>query len=344
MGIDPAMQSEWGPPARPASGLIWAYRFGDGSRPEAIALDAPLVPSLPGAGFVWVHIDFVDRLARDWVAGLPWLCGDARRLLLSADDYPTLDFDATAVWGRFSDTLQDHPGEDTDRMVPMRFAFGPGYLVSGRRHPVRAAALVRSRVEAGQGVATPVALFELMIEQVLRAIAETLRALRTEADSIEDRVLDERLSDEARRLGPLRRTAVKLHRQLAGFRSILREFPEDDDDAADSAHAASCAAAERLLRRIETLDQEVQEVQDRARFLQDEIAAKLANISNRHLYVLSIMTALLMPPTLVTGFFGMNTGGLPFLEGVHGWIGATVIGGAASGATLLLLRRLGFFD
>lgn len=338
------MQADWGPPTRPASGLIWAYRFERGGRPQPVALDEMLVPGVPGDGFVWAHIDFVDRLARDWVAGLPWLCGDARRLLLSADDFPTLDFDAAAVWGRFSDTLQDHPGEDNDRIVPMRFAFGPGYLVSGRRHPVRAAALARSRIEEGQRVDAPVALFELMIEQVLRAIAETLRALRMEADSIEDRVLDERLSDEARRLGPLRRTAVKLHRQLAGFRSILREFPEDDDEQADSAHAASCAAAERLLRRIETLDQEVQEVQDRARFLQDEIAAKLANISNRHLYVLSIMTAILMPPTLVTGFFGMNTGGLPFLEGVHGWVGATAIGGLASGCTLLLLRRLGFFD
>jgi Mg2+ and Co2+ transporter CorA len=344
MKIDPTMQAERGVPLRPASGLIWAYRFGDDGRPRPITLDEPLLPSVSGEGFVWVHIDFVDRLARDWISGLPWLCGDARRLLLSADDFPTLDFDSTTVWGRFSDILQDHPGEDSDRLVPMRFVFGPGYLVSGRRHPVRAAALARGRIEEGAGVASPVALFELMIEQVLRAIAETLRALRMEADSIEDRVLDERLSDEARRLGPLRRTAVKLHRQLAGFRSILREFPEDDDEQADSPHAASCAAAERLLRRIETLDQEVQEVQDRARFLQDEIAAKLANISNRHLYVLSIMTALLMPPTLVTGFFGMNTGGLPFLEGVHGWIGATAIGGIASGFTLLLLRRLGFFD
>jgi zinc transporter len=340
---NPAMPADGRLRSRPVSGVIWAYRFDARGRAQAIALDEAVAPSEPDDGFVWVHIDFVDRLARDWVNGLDWLSEAARRLLLSVDDHPTLDFDAHAVWGRFSDTLQDHPGEDTDRTVPMRFAFGPGYLVSGRRHPVRAAALARSRIEGGQPVAGPVALFELMIEQVLRAMAEMLRALRTEADSIEDRVLDERLHDESRRLGPLRRTAVKLHRQLSGFRSILREFPEDDGEAEESHHAAS-AAAERLLRRIETLDQEVQEVQDRARFLQDEIAAKLANISNRHLYVLSIMTALLMPPTLVTGFFGMNTGGLPFLDGANGWIGASIIGAVASGFTLLLLRRLGFFD
>jgi zinc transporter len=30
------------------------------------------------------------------------------------------------------------------------------------------------------------------------------------------------------------------------------------------------------------------------------------------------MTALLLPPSLVTGFFGMNTTALPFAEGLHG--------------------------
>ncbi|MCX5570674.1 CorA family divalent cation transporter [Kaistia nematophila] len=327
--------------ARPASGVIWAYRFDGEGRARPVPLDDTIVPTAPGEGFLWVHLDVVNRLARDWVNCVGWLGQDARRLLLSADDYPALEYDTQSVWGRFSDTLQD-PDEDSDRTVPMRFAFGPGYLVSGRRHPVRAAALTRKKVDGGQVVGGPVALFEMMIDQVLRAVAETLRASRAEADSIEDRVLDESLHDESRRLGPLRRTAVKLHRQLSGLRSILREFAEDEH--ADDSHVASRAAAERLLRRIETLDQEVQEVQDRARFLQDEIAAKLATISNRHLYFLSIMTALLMPPTLVTGFFGMNTGGLPFLEGAHGWISATLIGGLASVCTLLLLKRLGFFD
>jgi zinc transporter len=327
--------------ARPFAGVIWAYRFDSAGQASSVETDACLRPLDPGDGFLWVHLDFVDRLARDWVAGIDWLEPAARRLLLSPDDYPALEYSADAVWGRFSDTVQD-PDEDSDRAVPMRFAFGPGYLVSGRRHPVRAAALTRAKIDSGHGVSGPVALFEVMIEQVLRAMAETLRASRAEADSIEDRVLDERLHDESRRLGPLRRTAVKLHRQLSGLRSILREFAEDEHD--EGSHVTSRAAAERLLRRIETLDQEVQEVQDRARFLQDEIAAKLATISNRHLYVLSVMTALLMPPTLVTGFFGMNTGGLPFLEGVHGWIGASLIGGLASGFTLLVLKRLGFFE
>ena len=85
-------------------------------------------------------------------------------------------------------------------------------------------------------------------------------------------------------------------------------------------------------------------MQDRARFLQDEIAAKLANTTNRHLYVLSILTAMLMPATLVTGIFGMNTSDLWLEKGGHGTLIAIFIAVGASGGVLYLLRRLGFFD
>ena len=63
---------------------------------------------------------------------------------------------------------------------------------------------------------------------------------------------------------------------------------------------------------------DVYALQDRARLLHEEIDSKLSSETNRHLYILSIMTAFLLPPTLVTGFFGMNTANLPFAIGDHG--------------------------
>jgi magnesium transporter len=36
------------------------------------------------------------------------------------------------------------------------------------------------------------------------------------------------------------------------------------------------------------------------------------------MYWLTILSAIFLPLTLVTGFFGMNTGGLPYTEDPHG--------------------------
>lgn len=326
---------------RPVSGIIWIYRFDASGRGRACPLDEPFDLFAPDDGFLWLHLDLVDRLARGWLEKLEGLPSLARQTLLATDEHPLLDCDDETLWGVFVDTIED-PEDDSLRAAPMRFVLGDGFLVTGRRHPVRSAALMRHRLDSGHIVGGPVALFELMIAQVLRAITEMLRDLRGEADAIEDRVLDERLHDESRRLVPLRRTTVRLRRQLTAFRSILKHFAEDNADK--PRHAGSRAAAERLFRRIEELDQEVVEIQDRARFLQDEIAAKIAGRTNRHVYVLSVLTAMLMPATLVTGVFGMNTSDLWLEKGGHGTLVAILIAICASGGVLYLLHRLGFFE
>jgi Mg2+ and Co2+ transporter CorA len=82
-------------------------------------------------------------------------------------------------------------------------------------------------------------------------------------------------------------------------------------------------------------------VQDRSHALQDELEARSNEETNRRLYLLSVLTAILAPTTLITGFFGMNTGGLPWTQTVHGTILATGLLASAVGLMLWLLRRNG---
>jgi len=72
--------------------------------------------------------------------------------------------------------------------------------------------------------------------------------------------------------------------------------------------------------------------------LEGEIAGRLAEATNRNLYVLSIITTLFLPMTLVTGIFGMNVAGLPGTQdpGAFWWV---VLGMTASAAGLLAVLR-----
>lgn len=58
------------------------------------------------------------------------------------------------------------------------------------------------------------------------------------------------------------------------------------------------AAGGRLIHRLDDLDHEVIELRDRARVLQEELSVRLAEQTNRQLRTLSILTALLLPPSL----------------------------------------------
>jgi len=63
------------------------------------------------------------------------------------------------------------------------------------------------------------------------------------------------------------------------------------------------------------LVQEISSLYDRAKVLQDEQAAHVAEFNARNLQVLSVMTVIFLPMTLITGIMGMNMEDLPGLKG-----------------------------
>ncbi|WP_201352136.1 CorA family divalent cation transporter [Hydrogenimonas urashimensis] len=59
--------------------------------------------------------------------------------------------------------------------------------------------------------------------------------------------------------------------------------------------------------------------------LYDFYRAKVDERMNRNMYWLTIISAIFLPLTLVTGFFGMNTGGLPYTDDPHGTVKVVII-------------------
>jgi zinc transporter len=74
----------------------------------------------------------------------------------------------------------------------------------------------------------------------------------------------------------------------------------------------------KLAQKFDALDYEFSAIYERARLLQDEIAGRMTAITNRRLFTLSVLTACMLPSTLVTGFFGMNTKDMPLQNGDGG--------------------------
>jgi zinc transporter len=197
---------------------------------------------------------------------------------------------------------------------------------------------VRQHLCAGVRFDSAAEVLEAIVEQFAASVAHATLELGEELDHIEDRVLTDRIGEERRDLALLRRQAVHMHRPLTALRRVLRQF--EQRYAAHASHAL-LPAATRLSQRFDELDSDVATLHERARLLQDEVAAKLAEQTNRHLFVLSVVTALLLPPTLVVGVFGMNMGNLPLLHSPHGFGIAIGLCLASSVFVYVLLRRFG---
>ena len=148
-----------------------------------------------------------------------------------------------------------------------------------------------------------------------QALPGLISAFRSKADGIkldriEEKILAEDVSEGGQMLVRIRRTTVRLHRQLVILRSLIQRLGLD------------LGQKFALGLATKTLGQR----------LQEEVTIKT---------VLAIVTTVFLPATLIAGVFGMNVGGLPLTQSGHGFLWPMVILVGASAAVFWLLKRSG---
>jgi zinc transporter len=318
-------------------GLVYAFRIHADGRSDELHADRPIDIEPADGDWLWLHFNLADKRACHWIGASARLPQAARNLIVALHDHQQLYTTGDCVYGVFSDLVRalDHAVEETGYL---NFAMTERLVVTGRRQSLQAVEAVRSAMQAGRRVGGAAALIEAIVEQATVGVDGLLEDLGKELDRIEDMVLIDSVPDERQRVARVRRTVVRLHRQVASLRVLLDRFEASEEEA----HASALEiATDRLVQRLDSLDQEVIAAQERARLLQDEISARLSEESARNLNALSILTALFLPATLVTGIFGMNTTGLPFSHSGHGTALAVGLGAIVAGITYWVLRRMG---
>lgn len=302
----------------PFPGFIWAYRFrGDGA-PEKLnpeKLDAALEA---GEGWIWLHLNLANVRALEWIASDAPIPKEAKLLFQQGDEHQTLQASEDGViFGIFSDLKQEFNQRTSEDTAKLRFCVTERLMISARRTPLQAVEEARRLVEEGRRFPTAIKLLEAIVLRFCDGVAKVARGLSSSLDRIEDRVVFDDPDDERASIGPLRRTALRLHRQLQHLSVLFHDFAEDHDHLLPE---DTRLVAARIERRLSALDHDIRDIHERARVVSDEVSAKLAQQANRNLNTLSLLTALFVPPTLVTGMWGMNVS-LPFKDNENGmWI------------------------
>jgi zinc transporter len=323
----------------PSTGIVWAYRFGADGSAEALsgdAVDAALKEH--DGGWVWVHLALADTRCRAWIAQHAPLSDLARDVLAGPDKHLRLDILGHEIVGVVPDLHQEfaEPGDD---LVRLRFVMTERMLISARQQPVHSVEANRRAIEAGKRFPTAVSFLDAVIDQFADAIARMAERLGDDLDHIEEHVMNEEPADEQRRVGRVRLQAVRVHRQLTQLKTMFTRL--EPRMARHNPIIAEAIGA--LAQKLDAIDHEVGSLHERARLLLDEAAAKMTAITNKRLFTLSILTACLLPPTLVTGFFGMNTKDMPFQNTDGGTWLALLVAFAAGAVSYWGLRRMRAF-
>jgi Mg2+ and Co2+ transporter CorA len=309
---------------------IWAFDFIDGAAIPVTDFRTP------GAGFRWLHFSLADQRSRSWIASAD-LPTDARELLLSNDDHQRALIEEGTIACVVHDFIREFEQTSPTHTGPLHFALSPQLMITARKHPVRCADLIHRSIDRGARPLDRSAALDLLTSALLQVATQTSNDILATIHRIEDALLGSTLDANARALPPLRRRSVHLHRQLNGLHRVFHRLEEDEELPDDIRQTV-----EKLIQRIAAIESDVGSIQEQTRLLREELDLRESQRTNRNLYVLSIMTALMLPATLVTGIFGMNTGGLPLAQGSYGTIAACFIALASAAGAYLLLRITGF--
>jgi zinc transporter len=318
----------------PLSGLICAYHFRAGGTPEPVPEKAIGDALATQEGWVWLHLNLADARSRGWLAQPGLMAPGAVALFAQGEERLSLDTDGETVFGILADFERGLEPEDGD-VGRLRFVFRPGLLVTARRHALVCIDETRKLVEAGTRYDSPAALIEATLDRFADHLALIGTEMIDDLDSIEDRVVSDVVENLRLRLVPIRRTAVRLRRQVTSLAAALRSFGQR---VTTPDHPAPLSAT-RLAGRFEAIDGDLASIQERSKLLQDEVAAKVAEETNNTLRAISFMTAFLLPGSLVASLFGMNVADLPFLHTPAGFWIVCVLAAVATAAFYLMIRR-----
>jgi zinc transporter len=318
----------------PFLGLICGFTF-EGGRARRLHWNEMVGAITRRDCGVWLHLNTADQRSQHFIAESEAIQLLVREFLLARDERARLEPLAGGIAGVLPD-IRLQSDEDSFEAGIIRLFCDGRLLISVRNRPVRTMDRLRLSVEQGAVEGGAPDVFVRLMREFDVTFSQMIDGLAVNLDRVEDLILAARIEDGARDLGQLRRGLVALRRQVSPHRhavgALLARLPPwvDDDESAE---------LRQLHERHVAHHQEIEHMQESARLLQDELASRQSELTNRNLYFLSIATAIFLPMTLVTGIFGMNVAGLPGLKtSAAFWL--VMLALAATGLTSLIILRL----
>jgi zinc transporter len=154
-------------------------------------------------------------------------------------------------------------------------------------------------------------------------------------DAIEEGLMLNRKEDVRSKLAHLRRNLINFRRLIWPQRDVLNTLEIEDlsfFSARDRVRLREASA------RSARLGDELQALSERAVLVHEQILDTRAEQMNKTMLLLTAVTVILLPLTVISGVLGMNVAGIPFADSPHAfWVVAGVL--AAIGAVLFVVMR-----
>ncbi|MBI1237600.1 MAG: zinc transporter ZntB [Alphaproteobacteria bacterium] len=276
----------------------------DGSVAVLESIDAAEPANL---AFRWIHLDLKTEGVRAW---LERNCDPVVALALSRQDTrptvnPVDNGNIIILRG-----VNLNPESDPEDMVSIRLWVQPKRIISTRIRRLMAITAIREQIGAGNPPRTIADFLVRLTAGLTERMDPVVAELSDRIDDLEEQSVD-RSSGLRSDLAEIRRTVIALRRYIAPQRDVLYRLAGDTSGLLDRATQVRLReTSDQVMRMVEELDS----VRDRCAILNDQLVDKRAEEMNTNMMVLSVVAAIFLPLSFLTGLLGINVGGMPGAE------------------------------
>lgn len=155
-------------------------------------------------------------------------------------------------------------------------------------------------------------------------------------DTIEEHLMAERTGEVRSKLAHLRRNLISFRRLIWPQRDVLNTLEIEDLSFFSPRDRIRLREASSRSAR---LGDELQALSERAVLVHEQILDTRAERMNKTMLLLTAVTVILLPLTVISGVLGMNVAGIPFADNPHAfWVVAGLLGIIGLGLYVLMRR------
>ena len=321
------------------SELIHAYLFKNDGIGQKIDAESALKwlknSNATTSEFIWLHFSNPHNISKDWLQyiELPMIF---KEVLHDERRSSRLAHSHQGLFAVINDVTYDLTRKTQPQIATLWLSIRQRWLLSAWTNPLRSVEHLLSLISAKQPFHNPLTLVIQLLTIQADVLFDILRNAAGKANSIENMLLDNHLPKRAD-LGGIRRDLVRLQRLLvpepaALFRLVNRPPIWVKEEDADHLHLAT--------ENFSVVLRDMAGLQERIKLLEDEIAARVGERTNRILFILTSVTVMALPITIMAAMFGMNVGGLPFKDNNYGFWAVLLISSLVTVFAAWLIVRL----
>jgi zinc transporter len=316
--------------------ILFAWLF-DGKGGGSYLHKKEVSDAIKSEEFAWVHINANNPDARHWLKReLSYLDDLIINALLDGENRPrVVEFKEGILLILRGVNLSK--GEEPADMLTIRLWIDPYRVISLESEDLVIVNDIVNNLKLGMGPKNPGEFLSRLIAHLFNRMDPILSILNEKADNIEELVMENPDYSERDAIVDIRKQAIMFRRHMLPQREVMQTLIFLDMPWLQRTHIRHIQESHnRVQRYIEDFDS----IRERSQVINDELSHALSDRMNKHLYMLSIVAAIFLPLSFVTGLLGINVAGIPEATSPRAfWFVLAGLGGLVS-LQLWLFKKL----